>query len=130
MQMELLDLMLGDMELADPLYRPTKFWEIGLPSLIKDLRSNGFENFRSHDSADFFHVPIYSERLKDNHYKQLDSEILPYLDTIGTKRIGNELRDIIKGHTFALHDYKLFLATDIAEKTPIPLPDLVLSSFP
>ena len=97
--MELLDLMLGDMELADPLYRPTKFWEIGLPSLIKDLRSNGFENFRSHDSADFFHVPIYSERLKDNHFKQLYS----YLESdypVGKKinflvqEIGREINTI------------------------------------
>lgn len=61
---DLLDVMLGDMESADPLYRPTNFWQTGLADIVKDLRGRGIEEFRSHASARRFYVPRYRSQSK------------------------------------------------------------------
>lgn len=62
--LELLDLMLSDMEQAPRLYRPTNFWQTGLAEIVKDLRSRGVEDFRSHPSAHKFYVPSYRSQSK------------------------------------------------------------------
>jgi putative sugar O-methyltransferase len=56
--------MLGDMETADPLYKPTDFWQTGLADIVKDLRSRGLDDFRSHPSAHRFYVPRYRSQSK------------------------------------------------------------------
>jgi putative sugar O-methyltransferase len=55
-----LELMLADMERAPELYRPTNFWQTGLQGIVKDLRTRGVENFRSHPSALVMYVPTYA----------------------------------------------------------------------
>ncbi|MBM4372889.1 MAG: putative sugar O-methyltransferase [Deltaproteobacteria bacterium] len=43
---ELLELMLSDLESADPLYRPGNYWEIKTGPLVEDLRSHGLRDIR------------------------------------------------------------------------------------
>lgn len=51
--------MLADMEQADPLYRPTNFWQTGLAEIVRTLRRRGVEDFRAQPSSHRFFVPMY-----------------------------------------------------------------------
>lgn len=44
---ELLKLMLDDMEVADPLYKPTNFWAVSNDLLIREIEQAGLLDFRS-----------------------------------------------------------------------------------
>jgi putative sugar O-methyltransferase len=55
----LLDIMLEDMEKADPLYQPTNFWKVILPSIVNDLKKHGVASFRRHPSACRLYAPNY-----------------------------------------------------------------------
>lgn len=117
--MKSLNLMLADMELADPLFKPTNFWESGLPSLIADIKRHGLKNLRAHNSAHVYYVPLYREKINPLEEEKLNNRIFPFLDQLGTKRAGNELRNILNGEALALNDYKLFLLSDKPRQSPI-----------
>lgn len=55
----LLESMLSDLDGAPELYKPTNFWRTGLEQVVKDLRENGFTDFRRHPSATYFYAPRY-----------------------------------------------------------------------
>ncbi len=119
--------MLADMKSADSLFKPTNFWNSGLPALISDIKKYGLRNLRSYKSALVFYVPLYKEIIAHKELTVLKKRILPFLDQIGTKRAGNELRNILSGETLAKHDYKLFLLSDKPEQAPY-LSDLTEST--
>ena len=114
-----MDLMLSDMEHADELYSPTKFWESGLNDIISEIKVKGMNNFRSHDSAHFYYVPLYSEKLKSKDNDHINNKIIRNLESVGSGRIGRELNNIINGQTFAISDYKMFMISDKVEQEPL-----------
>lgn len=115
--MEELDLMLSDMESAAPLYRPTNFWESGLASIVRDLRTNGFERFREHESARFFYVPLHSMSIWQRR-KRLVSLVLAAMGTI-SKNSAGRLREVISGTRRAREEYRLFLAANPTAGLPL-----------
>lgn len=56
---------LDDMEAADPLYRPTSFWDAGFDTLVRDIGDRGLETFKSWPSAAFFFYPRYGQGFTD-----------------------------------------------------------------
>lgn len=70
-----LRLALDELESADPLYRPTQFWQPGVRSLLDDMGRRGMETFKSWPSSAYFFYPRYSPTLS---YAQLD-QLLPHL---------------------------------------------------
>ena len=67
----LLERMLEDTANADPLYRPTNYWEVYSRTFVSELRKNGLHDFRSRKfgifnsfgAADIFPRPVVRVRL-------------------------------------------------------------------
>jgi putative sugar O-methyltransferase len=55
----ILDATMSELESADPLYRPTSFWQPGMTALLDDLESLGLDQFKRWPSAGFFFYPRY-----------------------------------------------------------------------
>lgn len=108
---KVLDLMLSDMESASDYYRPTQFWKSGLGTIVVDLKELGFENFRSHPSAHFFYVPLYSHSRYRKHKRVLDA-MLSGLDRVTSKaQLGSFARDFLSGKADAERDFCIFMAS-------------------
>lgn len=115
--MDELDLMLSDMEAADPLYRPTNFWQSGLASIVTDLRRHGFERFREHESAQFFYVPLHSRTIW-RRQKWLVSLLLAVAGVIA-RSSAVKLREVMNGNRKARDEYRLFRAANPAAGLPL-----------
>ena len=50
---------LADLELADPIYRPTNFWDPGIRRLMDDMRTIGLDTFKSWPTAGIWFYPTY-----------------------------------------------------------------------
>lgn len=106
----LLRLMLEDLEKADPLYRPTNFWESGLPAIAAELERHGFESFRRHPSAAFWYVPLYRSPFFQRH-PGLCAAATRLADLVsGPRRIGARLKRVLDGESRFRRDYAVFLA--------------------
>jgi len=106
--LDLLELMLSDMENADPLYRPTNFWQSGLPTIINDLRSNGFDNFRCHKSANLFYAPTYAESKLHTIARPLILLLRPFRLLKRVRRLETILTHAVDGTANANCQYKIF----------------------
>lgn len=105
---DILQLMLTDMENAPALYRPTNFWNSGLPSIISDIEKLGIETFRTHPSARFFYVPVYSSNTYARWPHALDS-LLARLPARKARRWRTRLTHSDRARA----DYRLFRATSV-----------------
>ena len=117
----LLDLMLKDMESANILYRPTNFWSSGLQTIVHDLKTLGFSNFREHPSAAFYYVPTYGGKYW-KRYKTPLSNLFRLLDKISSKKIGVFIQNILDGTNCATNDYRVLVAGN-------PIDDMDLSAI-
>lgn len=115
--MDELDLMLSDMETADPLYRPTNFWESGLGSIVHDLRSRGFDHFREHESARYFYVPMYASETWRRR-ERLFSLLLSSMSVLSKKKAAR-VRDLLAGQWKANEEYRLFRAANPIDGMPL-----------
>ena len=68
---------IDEMNRADPLYRPTNFWQPGVAALFRDLHQLGLEKFKSWPSSGFFFYPRYSPVFTN----AMVAEVLPHLRT-------------------------------------------------
>jgi putative sugar O-methyltransferase len=50
---------LNEIDAADPLYRPTNFWQPGLRELLSEMDSIGLQRFKAWPSATFWFYPTY-----------------------------------------------------------------------
>jgi putative sugar O-methyltransferase len=113
---QLLELMLEDMRTADPLYRPTRFWELGLPPIVADLRKLGFRDFRSHPSARWY-VGSFAEPWYREHVG-LVRPLFKAADLLsGSRRIGARARRIVEGMPMLEREYDVFVASQ-DERSP------------
>jgi putative sugar O-methyltransferase len=57
---------LAEIDTCDPVYRPTSFWEPGLPRILGDMEAMGLEAFKSWPTAGFWFYPRYGFGLPDD----------------------------------------------------------------
>ena len=55
---------LDEIDGADPLYRPTNFWQPGLRQLLTELEQLGLERFKSWPAATFWFYPTYGANVR------------------------------------------------------------------
>ena len=55
---------LAEIDDADPLYRPTNFWQPGLHELLADMDRMGLERFKSWPAAAYWFYPTYGANLR------------------------------------------------------------------
>ena len=55
---------LAEIDDADPLYRPTNFWQPGLQQLLGDMDELGLERFKSWPSAAYWFYPTYAANVR------------------------------------------------------------------
>ncbi len=55
---------LAEIDDADPLYRPTNFWQPGLHQLLSDMDELGLERFKSWPSAAYWFYPTYAANVR------------------------------------------------------------------
>ena len=55
---------LDEVDAADPLYRPTNFWQPGLHQLLSDMDELGLERFKSWPSAAYWFYPTYASNVR------------------------------------------------------------------
>ncbi len=55
---------LDEIDAADPLYRPTNFWQPGLHQLLSDMDEMGLERFKSWPSAAYWFYPTYAANVR------------------------------------------------------------------
>ncbi len=55
---------LAEIDGADPLYRPTNFWQPGLHQLLADMDEMGLERFKSWPTATYWFYPTYGANLR------------------------------------------------------------------
>lgn len=68
MHQEILKQMLRDMEAAPSCFQPTQFWKSVIPSIVKDIETFGFENFRNTSSAGRIWVEVGNLELVQEDY--------------------------------------------------------------
>jgi len=103
-----LALMLTDMEEAPAQFKPTNFWQTGLPSIIEDLRRRGFEDFRDHRSARKLYVPGFSSRTWQRHQAWLDP-LFRFADRLPTRStVGSRIRLFFDGTIEARRQHQIF----------------------
>ena len=110
--LKLLETMLADMENADPLYKPTRFWQSACDAIIKELREQGVERFKSLRTPLQFFVPsqdfpgFYREpKIYDPIRSALDSSIQ------NSARFQLRLQNMMSGQDQAMADYRVFKAS-------------------
>ena len=54
---------LAEIDAADPLYRPTNFWQPGLQQLLADMDQIGLPRFKSWPTAAYWFYPTYGANL-------------------------------------------------------------------
>jgi putative sugar O-methyltransferase len=55
---------LDEIDGADPLYRPTNFWQPGLQELLADMDRMGLERFKSWPTAAYWFYPMYAANVR------------------------------------------------------------------
>lgn len=107
--------MLADMERADELFRPTNFWQTGLTRILDDLDERGFDDFRSHESARVFYVPLYGRNWAVRPFRKVDPVVS------STRRLPGSLRaamEYFAGKNRARAEYRIFRAA-IDDRPPL-----------
>ncbi len=95
----------------DSLYQPTSFWKTASLQILKEIESEGVENFRRLKNPLFFFVPTYG--IPGNNFdKSLEEEIVQLI----SKKGGNEKQKLLfkkwmSGYSHALSDYRVFLSS-------------------
>jgi len=107
----MLEIMFEDMQKADPLYSPTDFWITGGERLLEEIHAKGLYQFRSHESANSFFVPLYMRPYYHVH-KDLIDPILSWLDKLPYRKIGTDILRLLTGNFNAFSDYRVFRAGD------------------
>ena len=108
-----LDQMLADMSAADPLYRPTQFWQTALEPLIAELSGPGLEKFRSLEGPLSYFVPTYGFPGYNADRARFDG-VRSALErmNLGDRRCGTHLERAMSGEAQSESDYRVLMSTD------------------
>ncbi len=106
---------LEDLDAADPLYKPTSFWQPGLEALLGDMERLGLERFKTWPSASFFFYPRYGAGFS---YAMLD-KVVPLIREVNPHASETWLRSHLVGATENHHDVDIVLAMLDADALPI-----------
>ena len=115
----LLNAMLEDMKLQEPLYQPTSFWEEASKDIIADLTKNGFDNFRSLKSALDFFVPTYGvpgNTMTHEEVETIEQALLTNTECGSKKHMS--FMQMLSGESWALSDYRVYMAGDVKDRSP------------
>ncbi len=102
-----LRLMLADMERAPGPFRPTPFWRRALEPIVEDLRTRGFDDFRTHRSALAYYVPGYGDARYLRHRERIEAVLSRLPDARA-----ESVRWRLDGRYRARQDARLVAATD------------------
>ena len=111
--------MLDDLPEQDDLYQPTPFWAEASKPILADLRSHGFERFRSLPSALGLFVPTYGppgNTLTVEEVKTLEDAFLETNERRSKKHA--TLMHLLNGEMWALADFRVAMAGDDRCKAP------------
>ncbi|WP_164084865.1 putative sugar O-methyltransferase [Pseudazoarcus pumilus] len=114
-----LDLLLRDMDEADPQYRPTAFWRTALDRLIPELGDGGLQRFRSLPGPLSFFVPTYGFpgiHTTPARFTPL-RHALENLE-LGDRRCSIHLERLLTGEAQAESDYRVLCAADQPLRPP------------
>ncbi len=106
----LLEAMLADVPKAPELFKPTQFWAQGMMPILRDLKQQGFHNFRAHRSALDMYVPIYGA--VDYFVDRAPMDKLIDQFAVQMPDLAEMWRNKINGHDLAKRDYEILLAAD------------------
>ena len=115
----LLDDMVVDMKIQKTIYQPTQFWEAASKEIFEDLKTNGFDNFRSLESTLNFFVPTYGvpgNTITKEEAEALEKVILKNTEP-GSKKHSTFMQ-MLSGELWALSDYRVYMAGDEKDKSP------------
>lgn len=111
----ILDQMLADLPSQAAMYQPTNFWREASAPIVRELREAGFDRFRSLAYTRAFFVPTYGP--PGGGFTQADLDGLTALieqsAAPGSKK-HQSLMHILSGESWALGDYRVFLAAAAA----------------
>jgi putative sugar O-methyltransferase len=111
-----LAMMLEDMATAPQIYKPTHYWEVLIPRVMKLIAKHGLKNIKHHPHF----VPIYCSGTfrKHRNFYQVLSNIIGVVIPRG-RVVRRGILNHLLGYNNALLDYKLFKSTDIESQAPI-----------
>jgi len=112
----LLNLMLGDMEKQDILFKPTSFWEHGSSLLIKELEKNHIKDFRNLTLTRSFFVPGYTAPEYYADQSKYDFLIDEFNKLVTDKRFITRITRTFNGYTSAYNDFRVLKASNIEKK--------------
>ncbi|WP_295814359.1 putative sugar O-methyltransferase [uncultured Nitratireductor sp.] len=111
---QLLITSLADMKDADPLYRPTNFWNFGVRAILRDFFGHGLENFKSWPSRVFF-VPHYGYGFTTKSIEETKKFLEGNFAAVNT----NPLSDLLTGRAEAIRDWDVARSTWNQERWPV-----------
>jgi putative sugar O-methyltransferase len=106
---------LEDFEEADPLFKPTSFWQPGMTMLLGDLERLGLAQFKRWPSAAFFFYPRYGAGFT---YAMLD-QVVPLIREVNPRAKESWVRGHLVGATENHHDVDIVLAMLDTDALPI-----------
>jgi putative sugar O-methyltransferase len=111
-----LQLMLDDMQRADPMFQPTQFWEICIKEIITELDAFGLDSFKSHKSA----LQYYVQRYALDPYLYQRNIFDKIVETVKPLNLQIEvaMKQYMDGIARADADFRVFIAADNEEKFP------------
>jgi len=114
---DLLAMMLADMQTAEQLYRPTRFWVEASKLILGDLDRLGVSTFRSHKSAELCYVPTYANRRLTAVLRKLLALAGPMARLLGAdagriERGKQFFLNMVDGTNDAANDYRVLVAAD------------------
>ncbi|HEY4319072.1 MAG TPA: putative sugar O-methyltransferase [Herbaspirillum sp.] len=126
----ILDQMLADLPSQAAIYQPTQFWREASAPIVRELKEAGFDQFRRLTYTRAFFVPTYGP--PGGGFTQADLDGLTALieqsASPGSKK-HQSLMHILSGESWALADYRVFLAATAAAATTQNLTGMDLSRF-
>ncbi|UTJ06365.1 putative sugar O-methyltransferase [Arcobacter roscoffensis] len=115
--LSLMDLMFEDMSKQKEVYRPTTFWEEGSKVIVKEIKEQGVENFRSLKTTRGFFVPNYS------YSEYYENENLYNETKVELKKATSDAKSntrfdfLLSGKLQAFSDYRVLKGSNI-ESSP------------
>lgn len=114
---ELTERTLAELREAPEHFRPTNFWGPGLEALLRDMREEGLENFKSWPTARVWFHPVYSAGFTKESIQELT-------DSIGATNPlvrGEALWRTLSGRQEALRDFDVACAMWDQENWPFDI---------
>jgi len=110
------DFLFSEMRSQQPYYQPTEFWRDASEKIVEDLNKQGVESFRQQALPLSFFVPTYGYPALG-----LTKETLNKINDLSDLRTKEKqtIDALVNGYRLAEADYRVFLASDNQENSPL-----------